>query len=110
MGDMVSIMSEGKHEYLALASYSKLLEQGPKALQTELAILDINLGENLPNGLDAAEWLRKNRYKGRIIFLTGHGRFHPLVREAVSRGQHEVLEKPLELSKLFDIISVQKAA
>jgi FixJ family two-component response regulator len=64
------------------------------------AIVDINLGPAEPTGIDAYRWLRSHGFKGRIIFLTGHARSHPVVREAYLIGDAIVLEKPTGIMQL----------
>lgn len=58
------------------------------------AVLDINLGPGEPSGIDAYRWLRAHRFAGRVIFLTGHARNHPIVKEAHAIRDAIVLEKP----------------
>jgi FixJ family two-component response regulator len=60
----------------------------------EIAILDINLGAGRPSGIDAYNWLRAAKFRGRIFFLTGHARNHPLVEEARRLGNVVIIEKP----------------
>ena len=83
---------------------SELKSLGKEALQCDLAILDINLGPSLPNGLDASRWLRDSGFEGPIYFLTGHARSHPLVTEAVRMDASRVLSKPLDLDKFLAIV------
>jgi CheY-like chemotaxis protein len=70
----------------------------------DLAILDINLGPNVPNGLDAFRWLKEHRFAGRIAFLTGHARSHPLVAEAARLGDVAVLDKPINMAELLQVV------
>jgi FixJ family two-component response regulator len=66
----------------------------------DLAILDINLGAGSPSGLAAYRWLRDHQFEGRIVFLTGHARSHPLVVEASHIGDAIVCEKPMTAAQL----------
>jgi len=66
----------------------------------DLAILDINLGRGKPTGLDALDWLKKVGFPGRITFLTGHARSHPLVDKACHDQTARVYEKPLTLAAM----------
>lgn len=77
---------------------------GPVALQTELALLDINLGAGQPSGIDAYAWLRGHGYRGRIVFITGHASGHPLVDEARRIGGADVLSKPVPLERLTELV------
>lgn len=71
-----------------------------------LAVIDINLGRDQPNGLEVARWLRAQGYAGKLVFMTGHAPDHPLVRAAAG-DDGEVLEKPVEARTL---IALAKAA
>jgi DNA-binding NtrC family response regulator len=66
-----------------------------------LAIVDINLGHGKPSGIDVYRWLIKKGFSGRIVFLTGHAKSHPLVAQASLIAGVKVCEKPFEVSKLL---------
>jgi FixJ family two-component response regulator len=85
-------------------SYGDLLDLGDRALRCGVAILDINLGPQVPSGLDAYGWLRKHGFDGRIVFLTGHAASHPLVVEAKRLGDAEVVGKPVSLETLTSML------
>lgn len=70
----------------------------------DLALLDINLGRGQPSGLDVYRWLRGHGYAGRIAFLTGHGRSHPLVGDALRSGDASVFEKPVSPDGLRELL------
>jgi CheY-like chemotaxis protein len=70
----------------------------------DLAIIDINLGPDVPSGIDAYRWLRSHQFTGRIVFLTGHARQHPLVSEAKRIGDVSVHDKPISFAELRTII------
>jgi FixJ family two-component response regulator len=110
MDEIISMTGEDGNSCLSLSSYQELLDNQEQALKTDLAILDINLGENKPSGLDAEQWLRQNSYQGKVLFLTGHGKTNPLVIQAVKQRLAEVIEKPLGLNHLFELISEKKSA
>lgn len=71
----------------------------------DLAILDINLGAGSPSGLAAYRWLRDHQFTGRVVFLTGHARSHPLVSEASQIGDAVVYEKPMTAAQLRSIMA-----
>ncbi len=71
----------------------------------DLAILDVNLGPGAPDGVDASDCLRESGFRGRIAFLTGHARTHPLVERAASLGDAVVLEKPITSAQLLELLS-----
>ena len=87
-----------------IRSYGDLLDLGDRALHCGVAILDINLGPQVPSGLDAYGWLRKHGFHGRIEFLTGHAASHPLVVEAKRLGDAEVVGKPVSLDRLTSML------
>jgi DNA-binding NarL/FixJ family response regulator len=84
------------------ASVDELIAN-PTALDSDLAILDVNLGAE-KDGIDAHEWLREHSYRGKVVFLTGHAASHPLTRRAAELGRARVFEKPLSISTLSGII------
>jgi FixJ family two-component response regulator len=90
---------------IGLRTLTELREQRQVALQSALAILDVNLGDGQPSGLDAFAWLRAEKFAGRIAFLTGHAATHPLVERARQMGQAAVLSKPLQTEKLLELLS-----
>jgi FixJ family two-component response regulator len=89
---------------LAVGSVRELIAHEPEVLNSHLVILDINLGVNEPNGLDAYNWLKKSNYRGQVFFLTGHGLCHPAVTEACRSGA-KVWSKPLLTEELIAAIS-----
>lgn len=82
------------------ASFDQLRAAEGDALSCDVAILDVNLGPGVPSGVDAYEWLREHRFAGKIVFLTGHARSHPLVRRALALPDVRVLEKPIDADEL----------
>lgn len=72
-------------------------------LHAKLAILDINLGVNVPSGIDAFRWLTEHEFPGKIVFLTGHARANPQVTLAEKHGV-QVLEKPLHPNVLLSVV------
>ena len=90
-------------ECVGLPSYSALVALGERALEAQLAILDINLGPGTESGLDAYAWLRKHKFSRKIVFLTGHARLNALVREAHRLGDVRVIEKPISPEALVNL-------
>ena len=87
-----------------IGSHRDLIALGEWALHCGVAILDINLGPEVPTGIDSYGWLRKHGYDGRIVFLTGHAASHPLVMEARRLGDAEVVSKPVSLVALTSLL------
>jgi CheY-like chemotaxis protein len=82
-------------------SVAQLIENGTAVLGTQLAFVDVNLGPELPTGVDAYDWLRANHYAGRIVFLTGHAHDDPLIRRARACEGVEVMQKPIAPERLL---------
>jgi len=90
----------------AIASMQELQDRlGRSDGSYDVAILDINLGPRVPSGLEAYRWLREKGFSGRIAFLTGHARSHPLVEEAYRLGDAMVYAKPITLDALRRILA-----
>ena len=87
-------------ECVRAQSYQQLTSLGGSVLACELALLDVNLGPEQPSGLDAYHWLRAQNFTGRICFLTGHARSHPLVAQALAMGEARLVEKPIPTDQL----------
>ncbi len=84
---------------VALPSVAAMIEAADEVLACQLGILDVNLGDGQPSGVDAYEWLRQQHFGGRLVFLTGHARSHPAVARAATLGVR-VLAKPIETAEL----------
>ncbi len=92
------------HTCLGAASLDELRVRADAVQTCGVAIVDINLGNDRANGIDAYEWLKQQRFGGRIVFLTGHARNHPLVQQAAKRGDVKLLEKPIGAAELRAIL------
>jgi CheY-like chemotaxis protein len=91
-------------ESVCAHSYEELVSLGDAALACELALIDVNLGPQQPSGLDAYRWLRAQNFPGRICFLTGHARSHPLVAQALAMGEVRLVEKPILTDQLRKLV------
>jgi DNA-binding response OmpR family regulator len=98
------VVASGAKACVSAPSFQAMVRQKEQVLGCELAILDVNLGSGLPSGLDAYQWLRENAFAGRIVFLTGHARYHPLVRQAHELAQVRVLTKPVNTKELMALV------
>jgi CheY-like chemotaxis protein len=88
-------------ESVKVRSVAQLIERGPEVLGTKLAILDLNLGPEVPDGFDAYDWLRGHHYAGHVVFLTGHAQSDALLQRARSLDHVEVLQKPVPTDRLL---------
>ena len=100
LGDLLALFGVG---CLPLPSLAALMAAELEVLSCRLAILDVNLGDGQPSGVDAYEWLRARAFAGRIVFLTGHAASHPVVANAASLGVR-VLAKPVESAELRALV------
>jgi len=89
---------------VAAHSLAELEARRDEVLACDDAILDINLGPKQPSGLDAYTWLKQQRFGGRIVFLTGHARSHPLVARAARLDGVFVYQKPIDTDDLLRIL------
>jgi len=89
---------------LALASLAEMTSAADRVLACDLAILDVNLGEGQPSGVDAHDWLRRGRFGGRVVFLTGHAPSNPAVARAATLGVR-VLTKPIGTDELRALVA-----
>ncbi len=102
---MVSLIeSRLKISCRGLASFGELLAHVDDVLQSEVVILDLDLGHRQPSGIDVYEWLIRNHYQGWIHFLTGHGYSHPLMKEAANSGV-QIWEKPIGSTQLLNSLA-----
>ena len=81
-------------ECVCFSNLMELESHSEEVLDAKVAILDINLGPGAADGVDAFNWLKRHRFHGKILFLTGHARSNPQVEEAERKGV-EILETSL---------------
>ena len=86
-------------ECLPFASVIDFENHSDQVLNAKVAILDINLGPDVPDGVDAFNWLMERGFRGKILFFTGHARANPQVALAEKDGAR-ILEKPIHPDKL----------
>lgn len=90
---------------VAAKSLAELKRKPTEAVLCDRALLDINLGAFEPSGIDVYNWLKSISFPGKIIFFTGHGRWHPEVVRALALPGVEVLEKPSGHSELLKLVA-----
>ena len=83
---------------------------GERVHRAQLALLDINLGAGNPTGLDAYEWLVRQRYGGQVVFITGHAATHPELRAAERLHGVRVLMKPVDPDVLIALLPDEQGA
>jgi FixJ family two-component response regulator len=97
-------------EIVCAGSLRELAALRRTALACDLAILDVNMGAGEPSGLEVRKWLLDAGFKGKVVFLTGHAKDHPLVDQAVHLGGAAVYEKPIGVLTLIKLIEESRAA
>lgn len=98
------LVASGATGCVSAESLEELVRQKEQVLGCGLALLDVNLGAGVPSGLDAYHWLKEHGFTGRIVFLTGHARSHPLVRQARELAGAQVLSKPVDAKVLMTLV------
>jgi FixJ family two-component response regulator len=91
-------------ECASFGSVPELESHSEDVLGARVIILDINLGFDRPDGIDAFNWLVARNFRGKIAFLTGHARSNPQVAVAEKSGA-EVFEKPLHPDQLISFVT-----
>lgn len=90
-------------ECRCFSSYDDFTAEPDGLMEAKLFLLDINLGDSEKSGIDAYRWLVSRGAPGKVCFLTGHAKQHPLVKEAKDVGTL-VLEKPITPSLLDEVV------
>jgi ActR/RegA family two-component response regulator len=95
----------GFERCVVASSIAEIVQQRADALCCSVAILDINLGWNVPSGVDVYHWLQNAHFAGRIVFLTGHGADDPRVQDAARLGDVKILTKPIGIAEIGALAS-----
>jgi ActR/RegA family two-component response regulator len=90
----------GMDQCVAVGSLAEVEQQRGDALECSLAVIDINLGQGVPSGVDVYHWLEHAQFHGRVVFLTGHGSDDPRVQEAARIAGVPVLTKPIGIADI----------
>lgn len=109
--DLREVMSDilvrlGVHRVITAGSLRGVQAIRGDALGCQVAILDINLGADQPTGVGVFEWLQREGFAGRVVFLTGHASNDPRVKEAAGIVGATVATKPLAISELRTLLGV----
>jgi FixJ family two-component response regulator len=100
MTDLFALRGLGR--CLGVGSLAEAKAQAAQVERCSLAILDINLGEGAPSGVDVYDWLVQLGFRGQIVFLTGYGADDPRVEEANRIGL-QILTKPISVNLLCSL-------
>src|SRR5215510_4709883 len=99
----VLLASELSEDCRYFASVMEFENHAEEVLRARVAILDINLGANVPDGVEAFHWLMDHGFQGTVLFFTGHARTNPQVALAEKHGV-AILEKPAHPDKLISVV------
>lgn len=110
--DLLQLLFEeqGGVRCVVVHSVAELRENRGRALDCELAILDMNLGPRQATGLDALDWLEQNHFAGTVAFLTGHARRDSALQDRAATAGLAILEKPVEPSSLVALLESCRTA
>lgn len=113
--DLCAVMQDmfetlGVRRVVTAGSLREVEERRDQALACELAILDINLGSGQPSGIDVYEWLEREGFAGRIVFLTGHASDDPRVKAVASLVGSEIASKPISVAEVRELIGRTRQA
>jgi DNA-binding response OmpR family regulator len=100
MSDLIALRGLGS--CVGVGSLAEAKQHAVRAQRCSLAILDINLGEGAPSGVDVYRWLVRAGFPGRVVFLTGYGDDDPRVEEANRIGL-QILTKPISAGLLCSL-------
>jgi DNA-binding NtrC family response regulator len=95
----------GYEECVLACSLKGAQAQHERALACRLAILDVNLGTDRPTGVDVFRWLEREGFRGKVVFLTGHGGDDPRVHAAGQVSGAQLLAKPINLEDMRRLLA-----
>ncbi len=75
-----------------------------KELKPPIVFMDMNLGRDL--GDEAAREMLDITPSAKLIVVTGLGPDHPRVRDVVSAGAYAVIEKPVRLTRVREVLDL----
>lgn len=111
--DIADVLSEffRDHGYACVTAHSfdEVVARGSEALGCNLAILDVNLGQGRPSGVDVFRWLQRERFAGSVVFLTGHAGTSSVLDGARELGV-PILAKPVAAETLLSLARAEPAA
>jgi DNA-binding NtrC family response regulator len=108
--DLREVMSDilrrlGVRAVVTAGSLREVQARRDEALTCQLAIIDINLGPDEPTGVNVYEWLEREGFAGRVVFLTGHASKDPRVQQAARLTGSVIASKPISAGELRNLIS-----
>jgi DNA-binding response OmpR family regulator len=99
------LLDEGVRHCVKAKSLAEVETNAHDALGAGLAILDVNLGNGQPTGVEVCRWLRAHGFTGPIVFLTGHAASDARVAEALAMPNTRVLAKPIATDVITQLVA-----
>lgn len=94
----------GVPDAIFIHTYDDLMKFESELNSFDMIFLDVNLGPDSPSGIDAFNWIMEHHFINQIVFFTGHANTFPVVRKALDYAKVSVLEKPVPVEKLQQLI------
>jgi DNA-binding response OmpR family regulator len=111
--DIAEVMGEFFHDHgidcVTAHSFDEVVAHRSEALGCDLAILDVNLGFGLPSGVDVFRWLKRERFEGTVVFLTGHAVTSSILDGARTLGV-PILSKPVGAEALLRLAGAEASS
>lgn len=112
--DLLEVLKEalitlcGVEKVVTATSLFDVQNKKDEVIQCHLSILDVNLGQNLPSGVDVANYLHQIHFSGDVVFLTGHAVTEPEVVAAAKIPGTRVFAKPIHMKQLIALTQGEK--
>jgi DNA-binding response OmpR family regulator len=111
--DIAEVMGEFFRDHgfdcVITQSADEVVAHRSEALGCSLAILDVNLGQGQPSGVDVFRWLQRERFGGSVVFLTGHAVTSSILDGARTLGV-PILSKPVGEETLLRLAGAEGTA
>jgi DNA-binding NtrC family response regulator len=108
--DIAEVMGEFFQDHgidcITAHSFDEVVARRSEVLGCSLAILDVNLGPGRPSGADVFHWLQRERFGGRVVFLTGHAVTSRILDAARTLGV-PILSKPIGADTLIRLAGAE---
>jgi len=112
-GDLLEVMTQLLRDEgvrcVTAGSLDEVVAKRSEVLDCSVAVLDVNLGPGRPSGVDVYRWLQRERFGGRVVFLTGHAATSTIVAAASSSGL-PILSKPITSDVLLELARAEASA
>ena len=75
-----------------------------KIKETDFNVVFLDIKMPVMNGAEALKEIKAIKPETTVIMMTGYS-LEELVKEALSKGAHDILHKPLDIKKMLGIIN-----